>query len=278
MAGYMGESIIVNGVYSPYTEVATRFYRLRILNGSNARVYNLALSNNADMVIIGNDGGLLKTPSSVKEILIAPGERLDVLINFSGNAIGTEILLTSNEFGNGGAAQGKQRFKIMKFKIASIVTDIFTVPAILSNVTAVSASSAVKVRTFEISNAMEHHGVPMNNGMQMRHRINGKLYDSNRIDEAVAANTNEIWVFDNSKGEEPHPMHLHGVFFQVLQRSGGRNNLIASETGWKDTVLVMPSETVSVIVPFENNKGKFVFHCHNLEHEDDGMMLQYQLS
>lgn len=278
MAGYMGESIVVNGIYSPYTNVSTRFYRLRILNGSNARVYNLALSNNADMVIIGNDGGLLKNPSSVKEILIAPGERLDVLLNFAGNAIGTEIFLTSKEFGNGGYAQGKQQFKIMKFKIASIVTDTFTVPAILSNVTAVSASSAVKVRTFEISNAMEHHGVPMNNGMQMRHRINGKLYDSNRIDEAVAANTNEIWVFDNSKGDEPHPMHLHGVFFQVLQRSGGRNNLIISETGWKDTVLVMPGETVSVIVPFENNKGKFVFHCHNLEHEDDGMMLQYQLS
>jgi len=278
MAGYMGESILVNGIYAPYTNVATRFYRLRILNGSNARVYNLALSNNADMVIIGNDGGLLKNPSSVKEILIAPGERLDVLVNFSGNAIGSEIFLTSNEFGNGGDAQGKQRFKIMKFKIANIFTDTFTVPSILSNVTPIIASSAVKTRTFEISNAMEHHGYPMNNGMQMRHRINEKLYDNNRIDETVAANTNEIWVFDNSKGDEPHPMHLHGVFFQVLQRSGGRNNLIASETGWKDTVLVMPGETVSIIVPFENNNGKFVFHCHNLEHEDDGMMLQYQLS
>ncbi len=278
MAGYMGDSILVNGVYSPYTEVATHFYRLRMLNGSNARVYNMALSNNTDMIIIGNDGGLLKTPSSVKEILIAPGERLDVLVNFAGNAIGTEIFLTGKEFGNGGEAQGKQHFKIMKFKITSNVTDTFTVPAILSNVTTVPASSAVKTRTFEISNAMEHHGYPMNNGMQMRHRINGKLFDSNRIDETVSPNTNELWVFDNSKGGEPHPMHLHGVFFQIVQRSGGRSSLIASETGWKDTVLVMPGETVRVIVPFESNTGKFVFHCHNLEHEDDGMMLQYQLS
>ncbi|MBL0098416.1 MAG: multicopper oxidase domain-containing protein [Bacteroidetes bacterium] len=166
----------------------------------------------------------------------------------------------------------------MKFKITSNVTDTFTVPAILSNVTTVPASSAVKTRTFEISNAMEHHGYPMNNGMQMRHRINGKLFDSNRIDENVSPNTNELWVFDNSKGGEPHPMHLHGVFFQIVQRSGGRSSLIASETGWKDTVLVMPGETVRVIVPFESNTGKFVFHCHNLEHEDDGMMLQYQLS
>jgi blue copper oxidase len=114
--------------------------------------------------------------------------------------------------------------------------------------------------------------------MVIRHRINGKLYESSRIDENVSANTNEIWVFDNSKGDEPHPMHLHGVFFQVLDRTGGRRNLIAAESGWKDTVLVMPGERVRVIIPFENNTGKFVFHCHNLEHEDDGMMLQYQLS
>ncbi len=278
MAGYMGDSIIVNGVHSPYTAVATRYYRLRILNGSNARVYNLAMSNGADMVIIGNDGGLLKNPSTVKEILIAPGERLDVLVNFAGNAVGTEIFLLSKEFSHGGAAQGVQQFNIMKFKVATNSTDPFAVPATLSNISLLPVSSAVKTRSFEISNAMEHHGVPMNNGMQMRHRINGKLYDSNRIDEAVAANSNEIWVFDNSQGDEPHPMHLHGVFFQVLQRTGGRGKLTASEAGWKDTVLVMPGEIVKVIVPFESNTGKFVFHCHNLEHEDDGMMLQYQLS
>lgn len=278
MAGYMGESIVVNGVYSPFSEVATRYYRLRILNGSNARVYNLALSNNADMVIIGNDGGLLRNPVTVKEILLAPGERLDVLVNFSGLSIGSELFLVSKEFGHGGDAQGVQAFRLMKFKVTIAVTDSFTVPATLSVINTIPASSAVKTRTFEISNAMEHHGYPMNDGMEMRHRINGKLYESGRIDEQVAANTNEIWVFDNSKGDEPHPMHLHGVFFRVLDRTGGRGTLIASENGWKDTVLVMPGETVRILVPFENNTGKFVFHCHNLEHEDDGMMLQYQLS
>jgi len=278
MAGYMGDSIVVNGIYSPYTDVSTRYYRLRLLNGSNARVYNLALSNNADIIVIGNDGGLLKNPVTIKEILIAPGERLDVLVNFSGVTVGTELFLMSKEFVQGGAAQGKQSFRIMKFKVTSTVTDPFTVPANLSVISNIQVSSAVKTRTFDISNAMEHHGYPMNDGMQMRHRINGKLFDSNRIDENVAANTNEIWVFDNSKGDGQHPMHLHGVFFQVLDRTGGRGTRIASESGWKDTVLVMPGETVRVLVPFESNTGKFVFHCHNLEHEDDGMMLQYQLS
>lgn len=277
MAGYMGDSILVNGVYNPFTEVETRHYRLRLLNASNARIYNLALSNNANMTIIGNDGGLLKSPAVVKEILLAPGERLDILVNFSGITMGTEIFLNSTTYGFGGEAQGKQSFKIMKFKVTKVTTDAFTAPSVLSSLSSIQPSSIIKTRTFDISNAMDHHGYAMNNGMQMRHRINGKIYDSSRIDEIITPNTKEIWVFDNSKGDEPHPMHLHGVFFQVLERTGGRESLIASESGWKDTVLVMPGEVVKVIVPFESRTGKFVFHCHNLEHEDDGMMLQYQL-
>ena len=85
-------------------------------------------------------------------------------------------------------------------------------------------------------------------------------------------------MFNNSQGGEPHQIHLHGVHFQVIDRTGGRGQLIVSESGWKNTVLVMPGETVKIIVPFLTLKGVFVFHCHNLEHEDDGMMLLYKLS
>ena len=274
MTGYMGETIIVNGVASPFTEVATRFYRLRILNGSNARIYNLALSNNADLIIIGNDGGLLKNPAVVKTILLSPGERLDVLVNFAGISTGTELFLENRMFDNGGSAQGKQGFKIMKFKVTQSLTESFTLPAILSSVTAISPSTSSRTRNFVI-NAMQ-----MSTGMNMTgiHRINDKVYDKNRIDENVAANSTETWVFDNSQGDEPHPMHLHGVHFQVLERSGGRTQITASESGWKDTLLVMPRETVKIIIPFSTLTGVFVFHCHNLEHEDDGMMLQYQLN
>ena len=274
MSGYMGETIIVNGEASPYTEVASRYYRFRILNGSNARIYNLAFSNNSDFIIIGNDGGLLKNPLAIKSILLAPGERLDVLVNFAGLAIGTEVFLVSKEFNNGGTAQGKQGFKIMKFKVTQTVSDNFIVPVSLSAVISISPSSSSKTRNF-IINAMQ-----MSSGMNMTgiHRINDKTYDKNRIDENVSANATEIWVFDNSQGDEPHPMHLHGVHFQILERSGGRAQLIVSESGWKDTVLVMPRETVKIIIPFSTLTGVFVFHCHNLEHEDDGMMLQYQLA
>ncbi len=273
MSGYMGETIIVNGEASPYIEVAIRFYRLRILNGSNARIYNLALSNNADLIIIGNDGGLLKNPATAKSILLAPGERLDVLVNFAGLSMGTEVFLESRMFDNSGNAQGKQGFKFMKFKVTQKVNDSFTLPATLSSINSISPSSSSRTRNFVI-NAMQ-----MSSSMNMTgiHRINDKTYDKNRIDETVGANVTEIWVFDNSRGNEPHPIHIHGVHFQVLERTGGRGQLIASESGWKDTVLLLPQEKVKLIIPFAKLSGVFVFHCHNLEHEDDGMMLQYQL-
>ena len=271
MSGYMGESILVNGKASPFHEIKSQTYRLRILNGSNARIYNLAFSNNRSFTIICNDGGLLINPVSVNSILIAPGERLDILFDFSASNTGDEIFLLSKLFSGAGNAQGKQEFKILKFKITQKVNSPFTIPPTLSSIIAYTAAQAARTRNFDISNP----GMNMQNGM---HRINNKVYDENRIDETVSANAVEIWQFDNSQGDEPHPMHIHGISFQVLERIGGRNTLAASERGWKDTVLVMPGETVKVLVPFENNTGRFVFHCHNLEHEDDGMMLQYQLS
>lgn len=276
MNGYMGDKILVNGVISPFKEVSTRYYRLRILNGSNSRIYNLAFSNNIDFTIIGNDGGLLKYPITVKSILLAPGERLDVLVNFAGATIGTEIFLQSNMFNTAGSMQGNQSFNILKFVVTKSVTDTFSVPTKLSDITTIAVSSASKTRNFTITSMQMQSGMMGQNGGG--HQINGKVYDKNRIDEYVAANTTEIWTIDNSQGMEPHPMHIHALHFQVLDRTGGRNQLIASEYGWKDTVLVMPGEKVRVIVPFSSLTGTYVFHCHNLEHEDNGMMLQFQVS
>lgn len=113
--------------------------------------------------------------------------------------------------------------------------------------------------------------------MAMTHNIGGKSFDMNRIDETVKAGDTEIWEFDNSMGTDLHPMHFHGVHFQILSRIGGRNAVQPHETGWKDTVLLMPGEKVKTIMTFPNNLGKFVFHCHNLEHEDSGMMLNYKI-
>ena len=280
MTGYMGSNILVNGVNSPYKDVSTRNYRLRVLNGSNGRIYNLALSNGASFAVIGSDGGLLSSPQTVNSLLLGPGERADLIVNFSTYPVGTELFLESKTF-SAGSSQGIQSFRIMKFRITQNEKDSFTMPAALSAINSVSKSDAIKTRTFDISNGgMGGMGGMMGGGgmtMTGMHRINNKVYDKSRIDETVQSGTTEVWVFDNSRGNEPHPMHIHALQFQVLDRTGGRNGLIPTEKGWKDTVLLLPGEKVRVIITFGQNKGKYVLHCHNLEHEDDGMMLQFEI-
>ena len=110
------------------------------------------------------------------------------------------------------------------------------------------------------------------------HTINYKTFDLGRIDEHVRVGSTEIWEFDNSGGDEIHPMHIHGAAFRIFDRIGGRSLLTATERGVKDTVLVMPGEKVRLLVTFSAHPGKFVFHCHNLEHEEDDMMLNYKSS
>lgn len=276
MTGYTGEYVLVNGIYAPFHNVATQYYRLRILNGSTARVYNLSLSDSQSFQVIGSDGGLLSQPVMVDSLLVGPGERADILVNFKNYTVGKEIYLMNNTFSGG--AQGQQEFKIMKFIVSQQVNETFAVPSQLSVIQRISPASSSKSRTMKIKGMMKgmtgNMGGSMGSGM---HTINDKIYDLDRVDETVQAGATEIWDFDNSAGDEIHPMHIHGVQFQVLERIGGRGTLIATENGWKDTVLVMPREKVRVIMTFPQEKGVFVFHCHNIEHEDDGMMLNFEV-
>jgi blue copper oxidase len=273
MTGYLGEQVLVNGQHAPFLSVASTWYRLRILNGSTARVYNLALTEGVQMVIIGSDGGLLGSPETVSSILLGPGERIDVLIDFSGHSIGKEIYLASNKFSEYNV-QGRQRFSLLKFKVDRTGSSNFTLPSTLSNISPLNPGLSVKTRTIDIAQTI---GGEDGHGGMGRHAINGKIFEMDRVDETVSAGTTEIWEFDNSAGDEIHPMHIHGVQFQVLERTGGRNKVIASEKGWKDTILLMPGEKVRLIMTFPDYTGVFVFHCHNLEHEDDGMMLNYRI-
>ena len=273
MTGYLGEQILVNGVFSPYRNVNKGWTRLRLLNGSTARVYNLSLSNGIPFHVIGSDGGLLATPETATNIMLAPGERADVLVDFSSLTIGQELFLVSNKFSKYNL-QGRQAFSIMKFKVESNGSNSFTLPSKLSMITPIPTSSSIKTRTFDIAAMIGGEG---GHGGMGRHSINGKIFEMERIDETVEAGTTEIWEFYNRMGDEIHPMHIHGVQFQVLERMGGRNELIATEKGWKDTVLLLPGEKVRLILTFSDYTGTFVLHCHNLEHEDDGMMLNYKI-
>ncbi|HRE65723.1 MAG TPA: multicopper oxidase domain-containing protein [Cyclobacteriaceae bacterium] len=273
MMGYLGEHIIVNGIYAPVASIAKGWQRLRVLNGSTARVYNLAFSNGMSFHVIGADGGLLATPENVNSLMLAPGERADVLVDFSGIALGQSVYLQSKKFSQYNV-QGRQQFNIMKFVMEQATAPAFTLPATLSKINTIPAASAVRTRTFDIAALVGGMG---GHGGMGRHSIGGKTFQMDRVDETVQANTTEIWEFDNRMGDEIHPMHIHGVQFQILERTGGRGNLIATEKGWKDTVLVMPGEKVRVIMTFPSYTGVFVFHCHNLEHEDDGMMLNFEI-
>lgn len=279
--GLFGESILVNGTMGPFLDVATRTYRLRLLNGSNARIYNFSLSSGAKFNLIGTDGGLIDSPKEMSSVLLSPGERADILVDFGSIAMDSSVFLVSNTF-SGAYAQGYQMFKLMKFTVKKVETDPFTMPSMLMPVEKLTQSESIATRKFSIGhdgmggmghNGMSHGGTA---GVVM-HPLDGKFFDPNRKDEVVKAGTVEIWEFDNSIGTETHPMHLHGLQFQVLKRTGGRGKLEPWELGWKDTVLAFPGEKVSIIIRFPDNRGKFVFHCHNLEHEDAGMMLNFEI-
>jgi blue copper oxidase len=270
MRGYLGDKMLVNNVESPFLNVKTRFYRFRVVNGSSARIYDLALSNGTNYTIIGNDGGLLEKPVPVSHALLSPGERLDILIDFSKIAVGTEVFLQSNA--NTITEHGDKTFKIMKFKVAIQEAENFIIPSVLSTIIPLSISDAKRSRAFALPPAHMASG-----GMHMAgsHTINGRIFSMTRVDETVAAGETEIWEFDNSVGGDPHPMHIHGVQFQIVDRTGGV--VEPYEKGWKDTVLVKKGEKVRVIMRFPNEKGLFLLHCHNLEHEDDGMMMNFEI-
>jgi blue copper oxidase len=259
----------INNTESPFLNVKTCFYRFRIVNGSNARIYNLALSNGANFTIIGNDGGLLEKPADVSHAFLSPGERLDILIDFRAIPVGTDVFLQSNA--NTITSHGSTTFKILKFKVATQEAETWAIPQNLSTITPLSIGDSKRTRTFVLPTAMGG-GMMMMSG---RHTINGKSYDMNRIDETVTSGDTEIWEIDNSLGDEPHPMHLHGVQFQVLEKTGGL--IEPYERGWKDTVLLKKGEKLKIILRFPNEKGVFLMHCHNLEHEDDGMMMNFEI-
>lgn len=280
MSGYFGQYVCVNGTWSAFHEVKTKIYRLRIVNGSNARIYNLSLSNGSPIHIIGSDGGLLSSLQSVNSVLFSPGERLDVLVDFSQLQNGEEVYLQSTSF-NGGESQGNSSFNILKFKVKEVVIENFSLPSTLSSIVSINPSLAINTRTFDIANVHMGegggHGGHGGGNLTSLHKIGGKSFEMDRIDEQVVAGTTEIWEFDNSMGADAHPIHLHGLHFQVVSRLGGRGNILPHESGWKDTVLCLPGEKVRIIMTFPNNLGTFVFHCHNLEHEDTGMMLNYKI-
>ncbi len=260
MLGYLGDVTLVNGTPEAFFDVQKTLYRFRIVNGSNARVYKLGFSDNSPFHIIATDGGLKDEVVPTSSVFLSPGERIEILFDFAPYNIGNSITLQSQTF-SGIGNQGTL-MELLRFDIAGDLSSSGTAPQELPPIDYYDINDITGTRTFTLSQGM------MGTGM---HRINGLTYDMNRIDEVIPFNKLEEWKFVNNTNNY-HPMHVHGVLFQVYSRNG--NTILApNDKGWKDTVLVNPNETVQTLVKFIDYSGTYLLHCHNLEHEDDGMML-----
>ena len=248
-SGFLAKNPMVNGTRNPRLDVDTVLYRFRVLNGASARLFKLALSNGDPFTLIGSDGGLLETAVSVGQIEFSPGERLDLLVDFRGLPLGTKVMLKDLNAG----------WDLLEFNVVQQVPDDHPIPTTLSTITKLSNPVTTRIFNFE--------------GMS---KINGQEYDLNRIDFQVPFGQTELWRF-TTKGNAPHPVHNHGASFQVQSRSGGRGQVFPWEQGWKDTVLLNDREIVEVLIRFDAYRGRYLMHCHKLEHEDQGMMANFEV-
>jgi spore coat protein A, manganese oxidase len=268
-----GDAILVNGKIFPYFNVAACKYRFRVLNASNARFYHLSFANGAGFSQIGTDQGLLPAPVPLKALMIAPGERVDLIVDFSSHR-GEEMILKSDAF------------VIMQFRVsAEKENDTSSLPAALRPVPKIPESQAVKTRLLSLDEYVNRVAEPV---LML---LNG-TYWHQPITENPVLDTTEIWTLINPT-DDSHPIHLHLVRFQILDRRRfetsaymGKRELKftgepvppdASEAGWKDTVRAEPGMVTRIIVHFEGYAGRYVWHCHILEHEDNEMMRPYEV-
>lgn len=326
MTGFTGDTILVNGHPNAHFDVASRAYRLRVMNGSTSRIYKLAWDDGMPVTVIGVDGGLLEQPETKPYVMLAPGERLDVWADFSGRNEGSQLTLKSLAFsgvlpkmGMGmhkGALPVGSEYPICTMRVTRKVSDSPKLPMQLS-----------KFKHYEISDTANPNN-PLPIGISeapMSMLINGKAYEFNNplpFERVKLGSVQLIEIFhahgdmknmkmDNdaktneyeqhkSGGESKsggmgmmggkmdlsmaHPIHLHGQQFQIVSRSFSGDSTAYDtvregfiDSGLKDVVLVMPMERIKIIKPFQDFKGLFLYHCHNLEHEEMGMMREFSV-
>ena len=336
MMGFYGDQILINGQANFKLDVASRAYRFRVLNGSTARIYKLAWDDNTPLTVIGTDGGLLETPVNKPYLMLAPAERLDLWVDFSGRKVGSQLVLRSRSFSGalpamagrmmgghhgGGLVMGSD-YPLLSVKVTREISDSPKLPSSLSKISRYQLGGT--------ANPKQPVPIAISEG-PMRMVLNGKPYAYNDPlpSDRIPVNTVQLLeIFHEQSGHGmgngnddehgvghgmgggmgmgrgmgrgmgggmgmggggmgmnmsmAHPIHLHGQYFLILSR----NQTASSEAygtvkdgfvdnGWKDTVLVMPGETIKIIKPFEDFKGLFMYHCHNLEHEDMGMMREF---
>jgi len=266
MGDFMNRHVLLaNGKAWPYFEVAARKYRFRLFNTANLRFYTLQLSDGSSFQQIGSDGGLLEKPLDVTSVSLSPGERADIVIDFSKYAAGTKLILTNT----GGLLPGEpvdQLGRVLQFRVTGPVTDRSTVPSTLRKLPALG--SATVSRDFVLS--MDETGATMDAF------INGKSFDMDRVDTEIEYGATEIWNVRNANLYTPHNFHMHLVQFRVLERNG-KPVTSGPESGLKDTVPLQPGETVKLQATFTGYEGTYVYHCHMFDHASMGMMANFRV-
>jgi len=306
--GFLGDEILINGKTSGSAKVNRTAYRLRLLNGSNSRIYKLAWSDNSGITVIGTDGGLLERPVNKPYLMLAPGERVEVWKDFSSYDAGSELVLKSLAFNDGsnmgmgrmggmmgnrgmqsGSVPNGQTMELMQFTVNNTKSEPGSLPGTLTNLNRIDpdeASNAGSPRKFHFFN--DH----------MQWVINGETFQMHEVAdwEKVQAGTTEIWEFINGNDgsgmgmmqnmmQMPHPVHIHGFSFRIIERDiSGMDAGVWStvkdgfvDEGLQDTFLLMPGMKVKILISFEDFTGKYIYHCHNLEHEDMGMMRNFEI-
>ncbi len=259
MHGFAGNRMLVNGQAGATAVVPQGIVRLRLLNGSNARIYTLFFDGTRPMHLVATDGGFLPAPIALDTLRLAPGERAEILVDFSEG--GTPVLMSD---------------PVQPFGVLQLVTDT-SLPARITRLPedldgAPEDLSGAEVMTRQVSLDMGMGGMMMGGG---GFAINGRPYDMRRIDFEVALGTVERWHIRSTM--VAHPFHVHGVRFRVLTENGAPPR--PENTGWKDTVIV-PGEA-EILARFDQPASRetpFMFHCHILEHEDAGMMGQFTVT
>jgi len=268
-----GNAILTNGKLRPYLDVEPRKYRFRVMNGSNGRFYRFSLQNKATFHQIGSDQGLLAAPISIQRSPVAPGERVDWVIDFS-QMKGENVELHSDTF------------SVLQFRVGkNAVEDTSELPSALRPIQRISEGDAIRTRRLTLDELMD----PVQQSMGML--LNNTPWHM-PVTEKPVLNTTEIWELINLT-EDSHPIHLHLVRFQILDRrrfdtfdyqlkqtiryTGGPIAPDPVELGWKDTVRADPRMVTRIIVPFQGYTGRYVWHCHILEHEDKEMMRPFEV-
>ncbi|HXX25314.1 MAG TPA: multicopper oxidase domain-containing protein [Pseudolabrys sp.] len=286
--GYQGNIILVNGTVTPYLELKRRRTRLRVLNGSNARIYTLGRDDGVDLIVIGSDGSLLERPVRMRRVRLSPGERIEMLVDMQpdtavklmsyplvaagmGAAMGggTGSMMMSGMGGN------TETFPIIDLRAGKLEAAEAALPERLIAVPQWDPAKAARTRTFTLDMSTMSIGAMPGPRMDNSMGINGRSMDMARIDEKVPLGSVEIWDIRNAT-PLAHPFHIHDVQFHVLDRNGAPP--LAHEQGLKDTVLIDPGSRVRIIAEFldyADPDHPYMYHCHILEHEDAGMMGQF---